>query len=52
LPLTEITRRIRDNLMQRLSLLEVLSLERKIIENPPDWNCFDGQQELFPDFLC
>jgi transposase len=52
LTLTEITRRIRDTLMQRLSLLEVLSLERKIIEKPPDWNCFDGQQVLFPGFLC
>jgi len=52
LTLTEITRRIRDTLMQRLALLEVLSLERRIIEKPPDWNSFNGQQELFPDFLC
>jgi hypothetical protein len=38
--------------MQRLSLLEALSRERKIFEKPPDWNRFDGQQELFPEFSC
>jgi hypothetical protein len=38
--------------MQRLFLLEVLSLERKIIEKPPDGSRSDGQQELFPGFSC
>ena len=36
--LTEITDRIRDTLMQNMSLLEVLSWTRKTILKPPDWN--------------
>ena len=38
LGMTELTNRIRDTLMQNQSLLEVLSLDRKILEKPPNWN--------------
>ena len=50
LSLTEITDRIRDTLMQNLSLLEVLSWTRKTILKPPDWNLPD-QPDLFGDFF-
>lgn len=50
LSLTEITNRIRDTLMQNLSLLEILGLDRKSIEKPPDWN-HPEQPELFSMFL-
>ena len=33
--MTELTNRTRDTLMQNQSLLEVLSLDRKILEKPP-----------------
>ena len=49
--LTEITDRIRDTLMQNMSLLEVLSWTRKTILKPPDWNLPD-QPDLFGDFFC
>lgn len=48
--LTELTNRIRDTLMQNISLLEVLSLDRKTITKPPDWN-HPKQPDLFPNFL-
>jgi hypothetical protein len=35
--------------MQNLSLLEVLSLDRKILEKPPNWN-LPVQEELFSPF--
>jgi transposase len=49
LSMTELTNRIRDTLMQNLSLLEILSLDRKILEKPPDRNQ-PGHPELFPLF--
>lgn len=49
LSLTEITNRIRETLMQNMSLLEILALDRKAIETPPDWN-LPEQPELFNDF--
>ena len=49
--LTEITDRIRDTLMQNMSLLEVLSWTRKTILKPPDWNLPD-QPDLFGNFFC
>lgn len=51
LSLTEITNRIRDTLMQNLSLLEILSLDKKTIQKPPDWNQPD-QPDLFTPFSC
>ncbi len=51
LSLTEITERIRDTLMQNLSLLEVLCLDKKTIQKPPDWN-LPHQPELFNPFTC
>ena len=51
LSLTELTNRIRDTLMQNLSLLEILALNRKTITKPPDWNSPE-QLELFNEFLC
>ena len=50
LGMTELTNRIRDTLMQNQSLLEVLSLERKILEKPPNWN-LPVQEELFSPLL-
>ena len=51
LSLTELTNRIRDTLMQNLSLLETISLDRKTIKKPPDWNQPE-QMELFSEFQC
>ena len=48
--MTELTNRIRDTLMQNQSLLEVLSLDRKILEKPPNWN-LSVQEELFSPLL-
>lgn len=48
--MTELTNRIRDTLMQNQSLLEVLSLDRKTLEKPPDWN-LPFQEELFNPLL-
>jgi len=48
--LTKITRRIKETLMQNLSLLEMLCLERRALEKPPDWNR-PAHQELFPSFM-
>ena len=50
LGMTELTNRIRDTLMQNQSLLEVLSLDRKILEKPPNWN-LPVQEELFSHLL-
>ena len=50
LGMTELTNRIRDTLMQNQSLLEVLSLDRKILEKPPNWN-LPVQEELFSPLL-
>ncbi len=51
LSLTEITNRIRDTLMQNLSLLKILCLDKKTIQKPPDWN-LPEQPDLFTPFLC
>ena len=48
--MTELTNRIRDTLMQNQSMLEVLSLDRKILEKPPNWN-LPVQEELFTPLL-
>jgi len=48
--LTEITSRIREQLMSNSHLLELLSLDRKALEKPPDWNA-PRQLELFGEFL-
>ena len=50
LRMTELTNRIRDTLIQNQSLLEVLSLDRKILEKPPNWN-LPVQEELFSPLL-
>ena len=50
LRMTELTNRIRDTLMQNQSLLEVLSLDRKILERPPNWN-LPVREELFSPLL-
>jgi transposase len=50
LSLTEITRRIRETLMQKLSLLEILALDRRILAKPPDWSKSPSHPELFPFF--
>ena len=50
LGMTELTNRIRDTLMQNQSLLEVLSLDRKILEKLPNWN-LPVQEELFSPLL-
>ncbi len=50
LGITELTNRIRDTLMQNQSLLEVLSLDRKTLEKPPDWN-LPFQEDLFNPLL-
>lgn len=46
LEMTELTHRIRDTLMQNKSLLEVLPLDREILEKPQNWN-LPLQEELF-----
>ncbi len=51
LTLTEIAKRICDMLMQKPSLLEVLCLDKKTIQKPPDWN-LPHQPELFNPFTC
>ncbi len=48
--MTELTNRIRATLMQNQSLLEVLSLDRKILERPPNWN-LPVREELFSPLL-
>ncbi len=48
--LTEITARLREHLMGNSHLLELLSLDRKTLEKPPDWNA-PRQLELFGEFL-
>lgn len=45
--LTEISRRIKECLMDRRNLLELLGLERKKLEKPPDWNTGMMQPDLF-----
>ena len=48
--LTEITARIREHLMGNSHLLELLSLDRKTLAKPPDWNA-PRQLELFGEFV-
>lgn len=45
--LTEICRRIKECLMDRRSLLELLGLRREKLEKPPDWNVGMMQPNLF-----
>ena len=47
--LTEITARLREHLMGNSHLLELLSLDRKALAKPPDWNT-PRQLELFGEF--
>ena len=47
--LTEITARIREQLMGNSHLLELLSLDRRTLAKPPDWNA-PRQLELFGEF--
>ena len=47
----KITNRIHDMLMLNLSLQEILSLDKKTIQKPPDWNQPD-QPDLFTPFSC
>ena len=48
--LTEITARLREHLMGNSHLLELLSLDRKTLAKPPDWNA-PHQLELFGEFV-
>ena len=48
--LTEITARIREHQMSHSHLLELLSLDRKTLSKPPDWNA-PHQLELFGEFV-
>ena len=48
--LTEITARLREHLMGNSHLLELLSLDRKTLAKPPDWNA-PRQLELFGEFV-
>ena len=48
--LTEITARVREHLMGNNHLLELLSLDRKTLAKPPDWNA-PRQLELVGEFL-
>ena len=48
--LTEITARVREHLMGNSHLLELLSLDRKTLAKPSDWNA-PRQLELFGEFL-
>ena len=48
--LTEITLRLREQLMSNSHLLELLSLDRKALAKPPDWNR-PRQLELFGEFM-
>ena len=48
--LAEITARIREQLMSNSHLLELLSLDRKMLGKPPDWNA-PRQLELFGEFM-
>jgi hypothetical protein len=47
--LTEITARLREQLMGNNHLLELLSLDRRTLAKPPDWNS-PRQLELFGEF--
>ena len=47
--LTKITARLREQLMGNSHLLELLSLDRKTLAKPPDWNS-PRQLELFGEF--
>ena len=48
--LAEITARLREHLMGKSNLLELLSLDRKTLAKPPDWN-EPRQLELFGEFF-
>lgn len=45
--ITEISRRIKDGLMSRLHLMELLATARRKISKPPDWRVHTRQPELF-----
>ncbi len=42
----ETSRRIKDGLMNRINLLELLSISRQNIVKPPDWNNLNRQPDL------
>ena len=48
--LAEITARLREHLMGRSHLMELLLLDRKTLAKPPDWNA-PRQLELFGEFF-
>ena len=48
--MAEITARLREHLMGRSHLMELLSLDRKTLAKPPDWNA-PRQLELFGEFF-
>ena len=50
LTLTVITNRLREMLMSDFGLMELLKLDRKALEKPPDWNK-PQQMMLFGEFL-
>jgi len=50
LSITELSRRIGNTLMERLDLLEVMTLSRKKIRKPPNLDNFIRQPELFSYF--
>jgi hypothetical protein len=50
LPLTVITDRLREMLMSDFGLMELLKLDRKALEKPPDWSK-PRQLMLFGEFL-
>lgn len=45
--ITEICRRVRECLMDRRNLLELLGLTRQMLDKPPDWNSTMMQPDLF-----
>ena len=47
LSLTEVSRRIKDGLMSRLHMIELLATSRRKIMKPPDWRIHHRQPELF-----
>ena len=45
--ITEISRRIKDGLMSKLNLIELLATSRNKILKPPDWSSLNRQPDLF-----
>jgi len=47
LTITEISRRVKEGLMSRLNLLELLAISRLKIAKPPNWSNKTRQPDLF-----